>query len=60
MENQDKTGKEPNPNQSRQGIDKDPAKERQQGEQVRTEDLKGKKVDRDVTTREDEPLDRDT
>lgn len=41
-----------------QGVDKDPAEERGKKEKVTKEDLKGKKVDEDLTKESDKPLDR--
>jgi len=48
----------PPANKDKQGVDKKPGEEQGKQEQVTDEDLKGKKVDRDITKPEDEPLDR--
>jgi hypothetical protein len=43
-------------NKNKQGVDKAPGEEQGKKEQVTDEDLKGKKVDRDITDPKDEPL----
>ena len=45
----------PQDNKSQQPVDKAPGEERGTDEQVTTEDLKGKKVDRDLADQKDEP-----
>jgi hypothetical protein len=42
-------------NEDKQGVDKAPGEEKEQGDQVTDKDLKGKKVDRDITDPKDEP-----
>ena len=42
-------------NEDLQGVDKAPGEETGKGELVTNEDLKGKKVDRDITSSADEP-----
>lgn len=44
-------------NQSKQDVDKAPGEERGKGEQVTTDDLKGKKVDADPSSETDKPVD---
>ena len=39
-----------------QPVDKSPGEETGKGEQVTNDDLKGKKVDRDISDKKDEPL----
>jgi hypothetical protein len=62
MKNQQQsTGKQSQPpvtanKTGKQGTDKAPGEETNKQEQVTDEDLKGKKVDRDVTDPKDEPL----
>ena len=64
MENKDKkTGKEPQrsqqpDNKSKQGVDKAPGEDKPVKEELTEADLKGKKVDRDTTDPNDEPLDQ--
>ena len=45
-------------NKGQEGNDKFPGEEQQKGEPVTTNDLKGKKVDRDLTEREDDHLNK--
>ena len=45
-------------NKGQEGNDKFPGEEQGKGEPVTTSDLKGKKVDRDITKREDDPLNK--
>jgi hypothetical protein len=64
MENKDKkTGKEPQTsqqpdNKSKQGVDKAPGEDKPVKGKLTEADLKGKKVDRDTTDPNDEPLDQ--
>lgn len=43
-------------NRDQQAVDKNPGEERGESEKVTTEDLKGKKVDRDMDRQEDAPI----
>lgn len=43
-------------NKDQQGVDKAPGEERGKGEQVTNDDLKGKKVDRDMTRDSEQPI----
>lgn len=43
-------------NEDQQGVDKAPGEERAKGEQVTNDDLKGKKVDRDITRDTEQPI----
>lgn len=43
-------------NKDKQATDKAPGEERGKQDQVTNNDLKGKKVDRDITERKDDPL----
>ena len=45
-------------NRDLQGVDKAPGEESGKGELVTNEDLKGKKVDRDINDFKDEPADQ--
>lgn len=62
MENKNrKTDKDQQPqeqpdNKSKQGVDKAPGEDKPVKEKLTEADLKGKKVDRDVSNPEDEPL----
>jgi hypothetical protein len=47
-------------NRDQEGNDKAPGEETGKAEKVTNDDLKGKKVDRDTTSDEDEPLERGT
>lgn len=42
-------------NEDQQGVDKAPGEEQGRGEKVTEKDLKGKKVDRDITDPKDAP-----
>jgi hypothetical protein len=54
--NQPSTGGSRPDNKGKQGVDKDPALEKGKKEQVTEKDLKGKKVDADLSREEDQPL----
>jgi hypothetical protein len=43
-------------NKDQQAVDKNPGEERGKSEKVTNEDLKGKKVDRDMDRESDEPI----
>lgn len=43
-------------NKDQQGVDKAPGEEQGKGEQVTNADLKGKKVDADLSDKKDQPL----
>jgi hypothetical protein len=45
-------------NKDFEGVDKAPGEEKGKGEKVTTRDLKGKKVDADLSKKEDQPLTR--
>jgi hypothetical protein len=45
-------------NKDQQAVDKRPGEERGKGEKVTNNDLKGKQVDADPSTKEGKPLDR--
>lgn len=45
--------------EQQQGVDKSPGEDTQQHEQVTNADLKGKKVDADLSKPEDQPLTRE-
>jgi hypothetical protein len=55
-QNIDKVEKQSNLNRQAQGVDKDPKEEKSKGEQVQQSDLKGKKVDADLSKASDRPL----
>jgi hypothetical protein len=45
-------------NKDKQPVDKAPGEERGRQQQVTNNDLKGKKVDRNITERKDDPLEQ--
>jgi len=47
-------------NKDFEGVDKAPGEEKGKGEKVTTRDLKGKKVDADLSKKDDQPLARRT
>ena len=51
----EKVQKKTHLNQQAQGVDKDPEEEKGRGEQVTQSDLKGKKVDADLSKASDRP-----
>jgi hypothetical protein len=57
--NQPSAGQSLPDNTGKQGVDKDPAQERGKKEQVTEKDLKGKKVDADLSREEDQPLENE-
>ena len=54
-DNTQPASRDKNTNNDFQGVDKAPGEEQGKGEQVTKEDLKGKKVDRDISDPKDEP-----
>lgn len=52
------TGKTEPSNKDQQGVDKAPGEEQGKSEQVTKEDLKGKKIDADLSVKKDRPLNR--
>jgi hypothetical protein len=47
-------------NKNLKGVDKSPEEEKDHGEIVTSEDLKGKKVDGDPNQKEDQPMERNS
>jgi hypothetical protein len=57
--NQDAEDKQLQENKNWQGVDKPPEEEKDKGEKVSINDLKGKKVDGDPELESDKPLSQD-
>ncbi|MBL7696630.1 MAG: hypothetical protein JNK79_00660 [Chitinophagaceae bacterium] len=54
--NENRVSNEENLNKQRRAVDKAPGEEREKGEQLTNEDLKGKKVDANPELREEQPI----